>query len=77
MVAGSDEYISDRLQPELAMARERELPVQFLSALIDPLVPRPFVKHWLKCHCPGLRECKIISTAERNVVGMAPERSAE
>ena len=59
------------------VARETKLPVYFLSGLIDPIVPWPFVKHWLKCHCPALRACKIIPAADHNVLGTASEESAE
>ena len=59
------------------VARETKLPVYFLSGLIDPIVPWPFVKHWLKCHCPALRASKIIPAADHNVLGTASEESAE
>jgi pimeloyl-ACP methyl ester carboxylesterase len=58
-------------------ARETKSPVHYLSGLIDPIVPWLFVQHWLKCHCPAFGECKIIPAADHNVLGTAPEKSAE
>jgi pimeloyl-ACP methyl ester carboxylesterase len=57
-------------------ARETTSPVHYLSGLIDPIVPWLFVQHWLKCHCPALRECKINPAADHHVLGTAPEKSA-
>lgn len=52
-------------------------PVFHLAGLIDPLVPGPLVKRWLRCNCPGFRESKTILSADHNVLGSAPKKSAE
>jgi pimeloyl-ACP methyl ester carboxylesterase len=59
------------------IARHTTLPVFYLSGWLDPIVPWPFVRHWLKKNCPALRKCKIIRTADHNVLGSAPRESAE
>ena len=58
------------------VAQDTKSPVFYLSGLIDPVVPWNFVQHWLKCHCPALRDCKIVSTADHIVLNTAPEKSA-
>lgn len=92
-LAGVDEFIARRTEPDRAaavhrlhliaendprpIARQTKSPVHYLSGLIDPIVPWLFVQHWLKCHCPGFGESKIIATADHNVLGTAPEQSAQ
>ncbi len=68
LVAGSDPR---------PIARETKFPVHYLSGFIDPIVPWPFVRHWLKCHCPALRDCKIVPAADHIVLNTAPEKSAQ
>jgi pimeloyl-ACP methyl ester carboxylesterase len=58
------------------IARETIIPVFYLTGIFDPVVPWPFVQHWLKTNCPALRDCKIIRTADHNVLGTAPKESA-
>lgn len=53
------------------------LPVFHLAGLIDPLVPGPLVKFWLRRHCPGFQESRTILSADHNVLGSAPKKSAE
>ena len=53
------------------------LPVFCLAGLIDPIVPWPLVRNWLKKNCPALREYKIIRRADHNVLGTASKASAE
>ncbi len=92
-LAGVDEFIARRTEMDRAAAvhrlhliaendprpivRDTKTSVHYLSGLIDPIVPWVFVQHWLKCHCPAFGECKIIPTADHNVLGTAPEKSAE
>jgi len=59
------------------IARRGEAPVFALTGVLDPIVPWPFVFPWLRRHCPCLRECKIIWQADHNVLGTAPQLSAE
>lgn len=54
------------------VARQTTLPVHYLSGWLDPIVPWPLVRRWLRKNCPALRECKIIRTADHNVLGTAP-----
>jgi pimeloyl-ACP methyl ester carboxylesterase len=59
------------------IARRTRLPVFGLSGLLDPIVPWPRVRHWLRKNCPGLRDYRVIMRADHNVLGTAPERAAE
>ena len=58
------------------IARQTELPVFGLSGILDPIVPWPFVRRWLKRNCPALRGYKIIKSADHNVLGTAPKQAA-
>ena len=58
------------------VARQTKLPVFGLSGIVDPIVPWPFVRRWLKQNCPALRDYKIIKSADHNVLGTAPRRAA-
>jgi pimeloyl-ACP methyl ester carboxylesterase len=53
------------------------IPVFALTGFWDPVVPWPFVLPWLKRHCPGYRGCRIILSADHNVLGTAPQKSAD
>jgi pimeloyl-ACP methyl ester carboxylesterase len=57
-------------------AKSCTLPVFQLAGLVDPIVPTPLVRRWLKRHCPGFRESKTILTADHNVLGTAPTKAA-
>jgi pimeloyl-ACP methyl ester carboxylesterase len=58
------------------IARETKLPVFGLSGFLDPIVPWPPVRRWLKKNCPALREYKIVTRADHNVLGTAPKAAA-
>ena len=58
------------------IARQTKLPVFGLSGILDPIVPWPFVRRWLKQNCPSLRDYKIIKSADHNVLGTAPRQAA-
>ena len=60
-----------------SVARQFALPVYYLAGLVDPLVPWPFVRRWLRRNCPGYRGGKMIWRADHNVLGTAPKKSAE
>ena len=62
---------------EIRTARRTRLPVFYLAGLVDPLVPWPFVRLWLRRHCPGYRGGKTIWGADHNVLGTAPRPAAE
>lgn len=54
-----------------------KVPVFALTGLLDPIVPWPRVRRWLKKNCPALHDYKIIRHADHNVLSTAPEESAE
>jgi pimeloyl-ACP methyl ester carboxylesterase len=58
------------------IASETGLPVFHLTGVLDPIVPWPLVRRWLKKNCPALRDCKVILAADHNVLGTAPKESA-
>ena len=60
-----------------AIARQATLPVYGLTGAIDPIVPWPPVRHWLKRNCPGLRDYRVIWYADHNVLSTAAQASAE
>jgi pimeloyl-ACP methyl ester carboxylesterase len=58
------------------VAAQCKIPVFQLAGLVDPIVPAPLVKRWLKRHCPGYRGTRIILRADHNVLGTAPAQAA-
>lgn len=92
-LANLDEFLARRTDLDLRAARHRlhlivsndprpiarrtMLPVYYLSGWLDPIVPWPFVRRWLKKNCPGLRECQIVSSADHNVLGTAPKVASQ
>ena len=66
--------IQNDLRP---IARQWTHPVFYLSGFVDPIVPWPLVRPWLRRHCRGLRGSRIIFNADHNVLGTAPKESAE
>jgi len=58
------------------IAGQTKLPVFGLSGLLDPLVPWPFVRRWLRKNCPALRDYRIIHRADHNVLSTAPREAA-
>jgi pimeloyl-ACP methyl ester carboxylesterase len=57
-------------------AREFREPVYYLSGGLDPIVPWPWVRRWLRSECPGFREATILRRADHNVLGTEPKDSA-
>lgn len=53
------------------------VPIYQLCGFFDPVVPWPFVRAWLKRKCPNCRGWKLIWNADHNVLGTAPQQSAE
>ena len=60
-----------------SVARAMTAPVYALAGVLDPIVPWFLVRPWLKKNCPKLRQYRIIRQADHNVLGTAPEASAE
>lgn len=54
-----------------------DAPVFAMTGFFDPIVPWPFVRSWLRRHCPALRDYKIIWNADHNVLSTASETAAE
>jgi pimeloyl-ACP methyl ester carboxylesterase len=59
------------------VARRAAFPVFYLAGLVDPLVPWCYVRWWLRKNCPGYRGGKTMWRADHNVLGTAPQKSAE
>lgn len=59
-----------------AVAASVQAPVFQLRGLVDPIVPGRAVRRWLARSCPGFMESRLISVADHNVLGTAPEKSA-
>jgi len=59
------------------VARQTSCPVFYLAGLVDPLVPWCYVRLWLRKNCPGYRGGKTMWRADHNVLGTAPQKSAE
>ena len=88
-----DEFISRRTELDRRAAQHRlhliaqndprdiasqiKLPVFGLSGFLDPIVPWPLVRRWLRKNCPALRDYKIIGCADHNVLGTASREAAE
>ena len=58
------------------IAAHTQVPVFGLSGLVDPIVPWPLVRGWLRKHCPAMRDYRVIRTADHNVLATAPRASA-
>ncbi len=58
------------------IARTTPLSVFYVSGWVDPIVPWPLVRRWLRQQCPSLRADKIIFPADHNVLGTAPVQAA-
>ena len=57
-------------------ARNTRLPIFYVSGWLDPIVPWPLVRRWLRHNCPSLRGDKIIFSADHNILGTAPAKTA-
>ena len=57
------------------IARRTKLPVFGLTGVPDPIVPWPWVRHWLKKNCPALRDYKLIWSGDHNVLSTTPRES--
>ena len=91
--ASIDEFIARRTEPDrqailhrygliissnaAEVARGCRFPTYALSGFVDPVVPWLLALPWLRRHCPGFRDWRIIFNADHNVLGTAPRKSAE
>ncbi len=92
-LASIDEFIARRTEPDRQAMLHRyglilssdaagnawrcTLPVFHVAGFVDPVVPWMFVQPWLRRHCPGFCASSIIFNADHNVLGTAPQKSAE
>ena len=60
-----------------AVTRRAAVPVFGLTGLVDPIVPWPFVRRWLRRNCPALRDYQVILGADHNVLNMAAPAAAK
>ena len=58
------------------IARRTTLPVHYLAGLVDPLVPWPFVRWWLRRQCPGYRGGTTLWLADHGALVTQPQRAA-
>ena len=58
------------------VARATNVPVYYLAGAIDPPVPWPLVRRWLRQNCPGYRGGKTVWLANHNVLATAPATCA-
>ena len=58
------------------IARQTRVPIHYLAGVIDPLVPFPLVRWWLRRNCPGYRGGKTLWLADHNVLATAPGQCA-
>ncbi|HEX3625756.1 MAG TPA: alpha/beta hydrolase [Verrucomicrobiae bacterium] len=57
-------------------AMTTQVPIFGLAGIVDPIVPWPFVRHWLRRNCPALRDYKIVRRADHNVLNTGMQESA-
>ena len=92
-LAKIDEFVSRRTELDRRAAQHRlhliagndprpivsqtRLPVFGLSGFLDPIVPWPLVRRWLRKNCLALRDYKIIGCADHNVLATAPADAAK
>ena len=60
-----------------AIARNTQVPVYGLAGILDPIVPWPPVRRWLRGNCPALRAYKIILRADHNVLNTGTKEAAK
>jgi pimeloyl-ACP methyl ester carboxylesterase len=59
------------------VARQTHAPVYYLAGCVDPLVPWPLVRGWLRRNCPGYRTGRTFWLSDHNVLGCSPARAAD
>jgi pimeloyl-ACP methyl ester carboxylesterase len=59
------------------IARRTRVPVYYLGGVVDPLVPWPIVRCWLRKNCPGYRGGKTFWFADHNVLATSPAKAAD
>jgi len=59
------------------IVRQLQIPVYQLSARLDPVVPFPLVRHWLRKNCPALRGTVAIGAIDHNLLTTAHYKCAQ
>ncbi len=59
------------------IAEAFDRPVYYLTGGIDPIVPWPWVRAWLRRNCASFKEFVVLPWADHNVLGTAPRQSAD
>jgi pimeloyl-ACP methyl ester carboxylesterase len=59
------------------IASQTRLPVFAISGVLDPIVPWPLVRRWLRRNCASLRDYKTIRSADHNALGTGSRAAAE
>ncbi len=59
------------------IVRQTGLPVFGLSGFLDPIVPWPLVRRWLRKNCPALCDYRVIRNADHNVLSTAPGEASK
>lgn len=58
------------------LARQVTCPVYYLSGLLDPVVPWPFIPTWLRRHCPTFAGWHLVLHADHNVLASGTATTA-
>jgi len=58
-------------------AMQVTVPVYALTGFLDPLVPWPLVRRWLRKRCPAFRDFKVIRRADHNVLNTGTQESVQ
>lgn len=53
------------------------VPAYAITGVLDPIVPWPFVRPWLRRRCTALREYRIVWTADHNVLSTGADVAAQ
>jgi len=59
------------------IAIKTDVPMYYLAGSVDPLVPWPIVRRWMRKMCPSYRGGKTFWLADHNVLATSPRRAAE
>ena len=59
------------------VAQSVELPVHYLAGSVDPLVPWPWVRWWLRRRCPTYQGGRTLWLADHNVLATQPQQAAQ
>jgi len=87
-----DEFIGRRTEPDRRAAQHRlhlvaqndpretarrvNIPTYVLAGFLDPIVPWPPVRRWLKKNCLAMKDFKIVARADHMVLGTGTQEAA-